>query len=380
MPLSVISLLTHAYILWRLLPALAESIWWQAGVMMLVVMSASCLQMGLNYWKSRRRQHGRGDRVMAAAFVAMGFLSSLLVLTLLRDVVLIGAWIGSGLGLAVSVPTLATWSALAVPATATLMTVWGLINARRTAQVVTVDVPIADLPAPLHGFTIVQISDIHVGPTIKGEYVRSIVGAVNRLEADMVAVTGDLVDGSVAQLRSHVAPLRGLTSRHGTYFVTGNHEYYSGVTAWVAELRRLGIKVLLNEHVVLQHDDGALLIAGVTDHSGHHFDESHRSDPAAAIASAPDHAPVRILLAHQPISAEAALRAGFQLQLSGHTHGGQFWPWNLFVRLQQPFTAGLHRLQSLWIYTSRGTGYWGPPKRFGAPSEITRLRLVPAPS
>jgi len=378
MPLSVISLLTHAYIGWRLVPALAEFVWWQIGVSLLVMTSAICLQVGLSYWRTRRRQQGQGDKAMAAAFVAMGFLSSLLVLTLLRDVALVGAWIGSRLGLAISIPTLATWSALAVPGLATLITVWGLINARRTAQVVTVDVPIADLPTPLHGFTIAQISDIHVGPTIKGDYVKSIVGAVNRLEADMVAVTGDLVDGSVAQLRSHVAPLGGLTSRHGTYFVTGNHEYYSGVTAWVAELRRLGVKVLLNEHVVLRHDEGALVIAGVTDHGGHHFDESHRSDPAAAIAAAPDHVAVRILLAHQPRSAEAALRAGFQLQLSGHTHGGQFWPWNLFVRLQQPFTAGLHRLQSLWVYTSRGTGYWGPPKRFGAPSEITRLRLVPA--
>jgi predicted MPP superfamily phosphohydrolase len=145
----------------------------------------------------------------------------------------------------------------------------------------------------------------------------------------------------------------------------------------VAELRDLGVNVLLNEHVVLQHNDSALVIAGVTDHSGHHFDASHRSDPAAAIATAPDDV-VRILLAHQPRSAAAALQAGFHLQLSGHTHGGQFWPWNFFVRLQQPFTAGLHRLQGLWVYTSRGTGYWGPPKRFGAPSEITHLRLVSA--
>ncbi len=314
---------------------------------------------------------------MVAAFIAMGFLSSLFVLTLLRDVALAGVWISSQLGLALSTSTFALWSALAVPAAAMLMTVWGLVNARRTARVVKVDVPIANLPASLHGFTIAQISDVHVGPTIKGDYLQSIVGAVNRLQADMVAVTGDLVDGSVAQLRSHVAPLGGLRSRHGTYFVTGNHEYYSGVTAWVAELRGLGINVLLNEHVVLLHNDGTLVIAGVTDHSGHHFDESHRSDPATAIASAPAGV-VRILLAHQPRSAAAALQAGFQLQLSGHTHGGQFWPWNFFVRLQQPFTAGLHRLQSLWVYTSRGTGYWGPPKRFGAPSEITHLRLVPA--
>jgi predicted MPP superfamily phosphohydrolase len=238
-------------------------------------------------------------------------------------------------------------------------------------------VPIADLPVSLHGFTIVQISDVHVGPTISRDYVESIVGAVNRLQADLIAVTGDLVDGSVARLREHVEPLRDLSSRHGTFFVTGNHEYYSGVTDWVDELRRLGLNVLLNEHVILRHDEASLLVAGVTDHGAHNFDESHRSDPAAAIADAPDHARVRILLAHQPRSAPAALQAGFQLQLSGHTHGGQFWPWNLFVRLQQPFTAGLHRLHDLWVYTSRGTGYWGPPKRFGAPSEITRLRLVP---
>ena len=133
----------------------------------------------------------------------------------------------------------------------------------------------------------------------------------------------------------------------------------------------------MNEHVVLRHNDAELVVAGVTDYSGHHFDNSHRSDPAAAVANAPDDA-LKILLAHQPRSAPAAARAGFQLQISGHTHGGQFWPWIFFVRWQQPFTAGLHRLQDLWIYVSRGTGYWGPPKRFGAPSEITRLRLVPA--
>ena len=378
MSLSVISLLVHAYVAWRLIPALAEFTGLQVGVALLVLTSAICLQVGLSRWRSRRRDSRRGgDIAMVAAFVAMGFLSSLLVLTLLRDLALAAVWLGGQLNLTISISTFAAWSALAVPAAALLMTLWGLINARRTARVVAVDVPIKDLPAALHGFTIAQISDIHVGPTIKGDYLQSIVGAVNRLDADMVAVTGDLVDGSVAQLRPHVAPLAGLTSRHGTYFVTGNHEYYSGVTAWVAELRRLGVNVLLNEHVVLRHNEGALVVAGVTDHSGHHFDESHRSDPAAAIATAPDQV-LRILLAHQPRSAAAALQAGFQLQLSGHTHGGQFWPWNLFVRLQQPFTAGLHRLQSLWVYTSRGTGYWGPPKRFGAPSEITHLRLVPA--
>ena len=135
--------------------------------------------------------------------------------------------------------------------------------------------------------------------------------------------------------------------------------------------------MLLNEHAVIEHQGASLVIAGVTDFSAHHFNASQRSDPQAAIAGAPAKASVRILLAHQPRSADAAASAGFDLQLSGHTHGGQFWPWNLFVRLQQPFTAGLHRLNHLWIYVSRGTGYWGIPNRFGAPSEITRLRLLP---
>jgi hypothetical protein len=208
--------------------------------------------------------------------------------------------------------------------------------------------------------------------------VRAIVERVNGLRADAVAITGDLVDGRVQDLAGDVAPLAELRSRHGTFFVTGNHEYYSGAHAWVAELRRLGLQVLMNEHVLLRHGEASLALAGVADYSAHHFDESHRSDPRAAIAGVPADTLVRVLLAHQPRSAAAAATAGFQLQLSGHTHGGQFLPWNWFVRLQQPFTAGLNRWQGLWVYTSRGTGYWGPPKRLGAPSEITHLRLVAA--
>jgi predicted MPP superfamily phosphohydrolase len=194
----------------------------------------------------------------------------------------------------------------------------------------------------------------------------------------MVAITGDLVDGSVAELAPHTAALARLNARHGAFFVTGNHEYYSGAGPWIAEMRRLGINVLLNEHVVLNHEGEDVVIAGVTDYSAGHFDASQRSDPAGAIAGAPADAGVNVLLAHQPRSAFAAHTAGYDLQLSGHTHGGQFVPWNFFVRFQQPFTAGLHKLGKLWVYVSRGTGYWGPPKRLGAPSEITHLTLVPA--
>ena len=272
-------------------------------------------------------------------------------------------------------------SALAIPPLALTVATLGFWNARRTARVVCVDVPIVDLPAALEGFRIAQISDIHVGPTIKGLYLQRIVDKVNSLDAHLVAITGDLVDGPVHALGPLVDSLQDLNSTYGTFFVTGNHEYYSGATAWIDKLRALGIQVLMNEHVVLEHGIGAkpsssakVVVAGVTDYGAHKFDASHQSNPLQALVGAP--AGFKLLLAHQPRSASAAADAGFDLQLSGHTHGGQFWPWGHFVRLQQPFTAGLHKLKSLWIYTSRGTGYWGPPKRFGAPSEITHLRLV----
>jgi uncharacterized protein len=239
-------------------------------------------------------------------------------------------------------------------------------------------VPIDGLPAALHGFTIAQISDLHVGPTVKAPYVRAVVERVNALKADAVAITGDLVDGRVRDLAPDVASLADLRSRHGSFFVTGNHEYYSGADEWIALLRQLGLRVLIDEHVVLDHGDARLVMAGVADYGARHFDARHRSDPGAAMAGAPRNAGLRVLLAHQPRSAEAAADAGFDIQLSGHTHGGQFWPWNLLVKLQQPFVAGLHRLRSMWVYTSRGTGYWGPPLRLGAPSEITRLVFEPA--
>ena len=315
------------------------------------------------------------DRIALPGLFMAGLFSSLLVLTLLRDLVLMP------LVLSVSTATFhraESASALLVVGLSILATVVGFASARRRARVVEIEVPVRNLPAQLHGFSIAQITDVHVGTTIRRSYVERIVDAVNALEPDMIALTGDLVDGPVGELSAHTAPLQRLYARYGAFFVTGNHEYYSGAGSWTAEFRRLGLRVLLNEHAVIEHNGAALVIAGVTDFSAHHFDPAQRSDPDAALAGAPANAVLKILLAHQPRSAPAAARAGFDLQLSGHTHGGQFWPWNLFVRFQQPFTAGLHRLNALWVYVSRGTGYWGIPNRFGAPSEITRLRLVPS--
>ena len=380
-------LLLHLYIGWRLLPDMPPGFLGMLGVGTTILCLLACASLTpLGLLARRIKGQALSDRLMYASWLAVGGFSSLLVLTLVRDVaLLIGAAFGKLFTAGDVLPGLVSYSALAVPLLAILLTIVGFINARRRARVRRVDVPIAELPIALQGFTIAQISDIHIGRTIKGDYVAAIVDAVNALDADMIAVTGDLVDGSVKQLASHAAPLSRLRARYGSYFVTGNHEYYSGVHAWTVELRRLGLRVLTNEHVVLRHNGACLVVAGVSDYSAGHYDRSDpsdpsdpsaRSDPAVAIAGAPADAAVKLLLAHQPRSAFAAAEAGFDLQLSGHTHGGQFFPWNFFVRLQQPFTAGLHRLGKLWVYISRGTGYWGPPNRLGAPSEITRIRLV----
>ncbi|SMC23866.1 hypothetical protein SAMN02745857_01719 [Andreprevotia lacus DSM 23236] len=366
-----LSVLLHGYIAWRLLPALGLSTVATLLGALLFLLSAVLVPLGLLMSRSHRQP--LADRLAWVGMLLMGLFSSLLVLTLLREPLLLAGWLFAPAG-----QQWAGWSAWGVLGLAILMTLVGFVNARRSAQVVDVDVPIAGLPAALEGFTIAQLSDIHVGPTIKAGYLQAIVERVNRLDADAIAITGDLVDGSVAALREHTRPLAGLRARHGVFFATGNHEYYSGAPQWIDELRSLGVQVLLNEHVVLQRGDASLLLAGITDYTAHQFDPAQRSDPQAALANAPAHAYPRIVLAHQPRSAPATAAAGFDMQLSGHTHGGQFWPWNHFVRLQQPYTAGLHRLDRLWIYISRGTGYWGPPKRFGAPSEITRLRLVSA--
>ena len=378
MPLQAISLLLHAFVGWRLVPALDSP---AASVLLALVLVLSALTLPYGFGA---RRGGKGRRAHLLAWIGllcMGLFSSLFVLSLARDLVLLLSVAVDALRPgAIAVGSLVVLSARAAAIGALVVTLWGFANARRTARVVRVDVPVAGLPQALDGFTIAQVSDVHVGPTIKRPYVEAIVQAVNRLDVDLVAITGDLVDGSVRDLAGDIAPLAALRSKEGSFFVTGNHEYYSGAAPWVRELRRLGVAVLVNEHVVVERGNARLVVAGVTDFSAGHFDPEQASDPAAALAGAPGDAALRILLAHQPRSAAAAEAAGFDLQLSGHTHGGQFLPWNFLVRLQQPFTAGLNRWRRMWVYTSRGTGYWGPPKRFGAPSEITLLRLVARPA
>ncbi len=234
------------------------------------------------------------------------------------------------------------------------------------------------LPARLDGLKLVQLSDIHIGPTILRDFMQRVVAATNALEPDVVVITGDLVDGSVAQLAEHVAPLARLRARYGVFFVTGNHEYYSGAEAWCAELRRLGITVLRNERVSIGEGEDSFDLAGIDDSSAHRFGHGHGADLPKAL-SGRDAGRELVLLAHQPRAVFEAQRHGVGLMLSGHTHGGQMWPWNWFVRLQQPVVSGFETFGQTLVYVSNGTGYWGPPMRLGAPAEITEIELSRGP-
>jgi predicted MPP superfamily phosphohydrolase len=266
------------------------------------------------------------------------------------------------------------WSVLraeAVFAVVVPALLWGFFVSRRPeTKRVTVDVP--GLHPALDGLRIAQISDVHIGETLGRDFAQLVTDQVNALDADLVAVTGDLIDGSVPRLRDDVAPLGGLRGKHGVFYVTGNHEYYHGGSAWQAEGRRLGWTVLHNEHRLIA--DGKLVIGGVTDLEGARFSEAHAPDVALAFAQAPADV-TRVLLAHQPRFARHAKDARVSLMLSGHTHGGQIFPFMFFVKLQQPVIGGFEVLHGVPTYTSNGTGYWGPPFRIGPRGEVTEITL-----
>lgn len=301
----------------------------------------------------------------------MGFVSSLLIFTVLRDI-----------GVAVAftmMPELGQqalrWSAQWTVIAAITLTILGLVNAKKTPAIKEFDFPVANLKAGVRGFRIIHLTDVHIGPTIGAKALQAMVKSINSKSPDIVVITGDLVDGKVHELTEAIAPLFDLKSVFGTYFVTGNHEYYSGAEGWIEHLRCNGVKVLMNEHKIINHMGSRLAIAGVTDHTAHQFIPEHRCDPAKALQGIPAGIPT-ILLAHQPRTAKLVPSEKVSLQLSGHTHGGQFFPWSLAVPLQQPVTSGLSDKYGHLMYVSKGAGYWGPPKRIAAKSEITLITLV----
>ncbi|MGW1130056.1 metallophosphoesterase [Streptomyces griseoluteus] len=246
---------------------------------------------------------------------------------------------------------------------------WGTYGVLRGPRVKRLTVPLARLPRPAHGFRIAVVSDIHLGPVLGRDFARTVVETINSTQPDMIAVVGDLVDGSVKNLGPAAAPLAGLESRLGTYFVTGNHEYFSGAAQWLDEVRTLGMRPLENARTELPYFD----LAGVNDLQGK--SEGHGPDFRKALG---DRDPSRacVLMAHQPVQIHEAVHYSVDLQLSGHTHGGQLWPGNLVARAANPTVAGLDRYGDTQLYVSRGAGAWGPPTRVWAPSDVTVIELA----
>ncbi|MFI9413007.1 metallophosphoesterase [Nocardia gamkensis] len=232
-----------------------------------------------------------------------------------------------------------------------------------------VAVPLAKLPRRADGFRIAVVSDVHLGPILGRGFAQRVVRSVNDTQPDLIAVVGDLVDGSVEHLRSAVEPLAGLRARHGAFFVTGNHEYFSGAEQWVEHVQELGMHLLANARTELPGFD----LAGVNDVQGERIGQG--PDFGKALGDR-DRARTAVLLAHQPVLIEDAVAHGVDLQLSGHTHGGQLWPGNYLAGLANPTVAGLERYGDTQLYVSRGAGAWGPPVRVGAPSDITVVELV----
>ncbi|MFS8096192.1 metallophosphoesterase [Lentzea alba] len=246
---------------------------------------------------------------------------------------------------------------------------YGTYNVLAGPQIKRLTIPLAKLPRTAHGFRIAVVSDLHLGPILGRDFSQRVVDTINSTQPDLIAVVGDLVDGSVTDLASAVEPLADLRARHGSYFVTGNHEYVSGAAQWVEKVRELGLRPLENARTELPGFD----LAGVNDVTGER--EDHGPDFARALGDR-DRSRTAVLLAHQPVVIDDAMSYGVDLQLSGHTHGGQMWPGQLLAGLANPTVAGLERYGDTQLYVTRGVGTWGPPVRVGAPSDITIVELA----
>ncbi|MBN1849243.1 MAG: metallophosphoesterase [Deltaproteobacteria bacterium] len=381
----------YSYIGWRLIsPAMMNPVWkriaW-ATIPFFIFMPFVPF-----FFRFRGIENNWTDLLSWIAYLSLGFFSILFTLLIARDSIWLVIFLGK------KILSLFSFSHLSNPmlggtvdpvkrqfmvhiinsgimGLAVLLTIYGLFEANRRPSVKEISIPIQGLHKDLDGFTIAQITDIHVGPTIKQGFVKKVVERVHGLKPDVIALTGDIADGSVKRLKDDVAPLGDLSAPHGIFFVTGNHEYYSDAEAWVAEMKRMGFTVLMNENKVIMKGNGTLVMAGIPDLHASRFAGHPSPDAEKALLGAKQH-PVKILLAHQPRSILDAAKAGFDLQISGHTHGGQFFPWIYIVKKAHPYTSNLHKHGKTWIYVSHGAGYWGPPIRLGVPSEITLIRLA----
>jgi predicted MPP superfamily phosphohydrolase len=347
----------HAYIWWRLVRVPHwPPLFFGLGTALVFGLSPS---LPMTIFVARRFSRDRAKPLLWFAYTWFGCAVYLLLAAALSQVATVAG----------ASPRDAAGVALA----ATLVTIaYGLVHARRGPFVRRVRVPLAKLPVAADGYTIVQLTDVHIGWTLGSHFADRVVEKVNALAPDLIVLTGDLVDGNVRELASHVAPLAKLSARDGVYAVTGNHEYYWNADAWLAHLGSLGLRYLRNERVAIRD---AFELAGTDDISSRAMAPGHGEDVERAVAGRDPTRPL-VLLAHHPSTLARAVAAGVDLQLSGHTHGGQLLPLGWLARLFEPHVAGLARFGATQLYVSEGTGFWGPPMRIGTSCEIAAITLV----
>jgi uncharacterized protein len=290
-------------------------------------------------------------------YAGMAFLTYLTVFTILRDVIFF--------------ITGSLYPVIYVIILSLICCLYGFLNAVTGPRIKRVLVPVDNLKDELEGFKIAQISDLHIGATIRRPYVEKVVQKVNKLESDIIVLTGDIGDGKVSHYQTDVAPMSKLKSHHGTYFTPGNHEYYWNVNEWLGEMKKVGMTNLVNKGKTIKLSNTTVFVAGIPDPVG-------RVTPE--FESLQSNADFKILLSHRPGIAREASEAGFHLTLSGHTHGGQFFPWTIVVKFVHKISQGLHRVGGMWIYVNPGTGSWGPLIRLGTTPEITLLTLTQSKS
>jgi predicted MPP superfamily phosphohydrolase len=363
----------HYYVWWRLVrqSELTPRVRWTATIVMVVMFVATALAPPARLWVPNLAHVLGWIAFPWLAFIALSavILLALEVPRLLHRKLRPPRTVEDGL-------SRRRFLAGAAAAAAGASVVRGIVEARGTHEVVDVEVVLPKLPKALDGFSIVQLSDLHVGLTIDRAFVQRVVDHANALSPDLIALTGDLIDGPVAELRDDASPLAQLRAKHGVFAVTGNHEYYAGVDEWIAAISSFGVRYLRNERVVIGDGAAAFELAGVDDHSADRSGvPGHGEDLPRALAGR-DPSRALVLLAHQPRQIHRSKHHGVDLQLSGHTHGGQIWPWHYIVRIQQGgLLAGNYQVDDTRLYVTRGCGYWGPPVRLLAPLEITRVIL-----
>jgi predicted MPP superfamily phosphohydrolase len=317
--------------------------------------------------------HGRRhrDRVAVAADALLGAMWVLFVWSVLAQLLRLALLV-----LGVEDPDRSRVVAGAVLAVVAALLAWGYAEAMRVPRIRRVDVGIARLGSGLDGLRVAVITDTHYGPIDRSRWSAAVVDRVNKLDADVVCHVGDIADGTVDVREAQARPLGAVQARLARVYVTGNHEYFSEAQGWLDYIDGIGWDALHNRHIVVERDEDRLVIAGVDDETARASGvDGHGANLEAALADTDPTLPV-MLLAHQPKQVVQAVAAGVDLQISGHTHGGQIWPFNFLVRLDQPVVQGLSRHgDRTQLYTSRGTGFWGPPFRVFAPSEITLLTL-----